>query len=71
MSTLNERDRPSPAPTGEALPETAEVRDTRRKLAALLALGAVRAARKHSSNTHIERQQPSVIAPVAGARRSR
>lgn len=46
MSTLNERDRPSPAPTGEALPEEPIVIETRRKLAHLLALGALRAARR-------------------------
>ena len=71
MPNSNERDRPAPDPPGEALPEAAEVRDTRRKLAALLALGAVRAARKRSSDNHMERQQPSVIAPDSGARRSR
>jgi len=71
MPNSEERDRPTPAPVGEALPETAEVRDTRQKLAALIALGAVRAARKRSSDTHVERQQPSVIAPDSGARRSR
>jgi len=52
MSNLNDRDRPTPAPLGEALPETAEVRDTRRKLAALLALGAVRAARRRGATAH-------------------
>ena len=51
MSTVSERGRLSPAPMGEASPclqspESAEVVDTRRKLATLLAIGAVRAAHR-------------------------
>lgn len=44
MPSDQSRDRPSPTPPGEALPEETEVAATRDKLARLLALGAVRAA---------------------------